>query len=48
MAWVALADKQTGELVSVGTVIAADRFDVLDCGDAPPDFGQATETEEWG
>lgn len=39
--WQGLVDKQTGELRSVGTVLADDaasRFDVVDLGDAPPDF----------
>lgn len=40
MTWQALIDKASGDLVSVGTVLAADaaeRFDVLDLGDERPD-----------
>lgn len=40
MTWVALVERNTGELVSVGTVIApdaAERFDVIDVGSDRPD-----------
>lgn len=43
-AWKLLIDRATGELVSVGTVIAedaADRFDVIDAGEERPDQGEA-------
>lgn len=42
MSWYGLVDKTTGELQSVGTVIATDaaeRFTVVDLGATQPDFG---------